>query len=102
MGNENISKIESHDLDGLVFTVYYRITNKRGIQKAYNKFRDYIKKEMGIDFISGFDNRTFIETKFCHISIFKTERYFHITATMNRLAKDEFLNALKCFDAIDK
>lgn len=95
-----ICKIESHELNDDIVTVYYRIKKEIGTQKAYNRFKNYIRTRIGFSDLFGFGDRTYIGGIDYHLNVFRTKDYLHIVITMNKRIRGRFNSAMQFFDAI--
>lgn len=97
-----ICKMESHTLDDDNVTVYYRIKLENSTQRAYNRFKNFVREVMESVDVSGYGDRTFIRGDGYHITVVKSMRYLHITVTMNKRHRPDIVEAMRFFDATKK
>ncbi len=95
-----ICKIESHTLDKNNVTLYYRIKLEAATQRAYNRFKNFIREVMDSENVSGYADRTLITGKGYHITMVKSMRYMHITATINKRHRADIVEGMRFFGVI--
>jgi hypothetical protein len=95
-----LCKMETHTLDRDNLTAYYRTKLDNRTQKAYNRFKNFVREEMNSIDVTGYGKRTFIRGDGYHITVVKSVHYLHITVTMNRRHWPDMVRAMRFFGTL--
>lgn len=97
-----ISGVVSYSLTDCITTICFRIKIEPNTQRQYNRFKNHLRENLGIEYIQGLYGRTSLVGEKFHVNAVNTEKYFHIIVTLHNEIRPEFMKAMAFFDAIKK
>jgi len=95
-----ICKIEMNRLTEEAVSIYIRLKEFGGTQRQYNRFRRKLYAMFRLIKSSGYGGRSGLVFDKCHVSLCKSEGYFHITIFATKDSLKQINEALSEFDAI--